>query len=154
MGFPGSSDGKLSACNAGDPGLIPGFGRSPGEGTGNPLQYSSLENPMDRGAWQARVNGITRSQTHLSSTLKKGRDILGGPLVKTASTARGAGSIPGSGRSPGEGTGNPFQYSCLENPMAGQAWQATVHGVAKFRIERLHVHFLFIIYIVCLWLRW
>ena len=50
-GFPGDSDGKASACNAEDPGLIPGLGRSPGEGKGNPLQYSCLENSMDRGAW-------------------------------------------------------------------------------------------------------
>ena len=50
-GFPGGSDGKASACNAGDPGSIPGSGRSPGEGNGNPLQQSCLENPMDRGAW-------------------------------------------------------------------------------------------------------
>ena len=49
--FPGASDGKASAYNVGDPGSIPGLGRSPGEGTGNPLQYSCLENPMDRGAW-------------------------------------------------------------------------------------------------------
>ena len=51
LDFPGGSDGKASACNAGDPGLIPGSGRSPGEENGNPLQYSCLENPMDRGAW-------------------------------------------------------------------------------------------------------
>ena len=49
--FPGGSDGKVSACNAGDLGLIPGLGRSPGEGNGNPLQYSCLENPRDGGAW-------------------------------------------------------------------------------------------------------
>ena len=49
--FPGSSNTKVSAYNAGDPGSIPGSGRSPGEGNGNPLQYSCLENPMDRGAW-------------------------------------------------------------------------------------------------------
>ena len=49
VGFPGGSDGKESACNAGDPGLIPGLGRSLGEGNGNPLQYSCLENPIDRG---------------------------------------------------------------------------------------------------------
>ena len=48
--LPGGSDGKASACNAGDPGLIPGLGRSPGEGNGNPLQHSYLENPLDRGA--------------------------------------------------------------------------------------------------------
>ena len=51
MDFPGGSDGKESACNTGDPGLIPVSGRSPGEGHGNPLQYSFLGNPMDRGAW-------------------------------------------------------------------------------------------------------
>ena len=49
--FPGGSDGKASACNVGDPGSIPGLGRSPGEGNGNPLQYSCLENPTDGGAW-------------------------------------------------------------------------------------------------------
>ena len=52
---PGGSDGKGSACNAGDPGSLPGWGRSPGEGNGNPLQYSCLENPMDRAAWWAIV---------------------------------------------------------------------------------------------------
>ena len=54
-GFPGGSDGIESACNVGDSGLIPGLGRSPGEGNGNPLQYSCLENPMDREAWGATV---------------------------------------------------------------------------------------------------
>ena len=56
-GRPDNSDGKESACNTGDPGSIPGSGRPPGEGNGNPLQYSCLENPMDRGAWQATVHG-------------------------------------------------------------------------------------------------
>ena len=60
MIFPCSSVGKESACNAGDPGLILGLGRSPGEGNGNLLQYSYLENPMDRGAWQAIVRGVAR----------------------------------------------------------------------------------------------
>ena len=50
-GFPGGSEGETSTCNAGDQGLIPGSGRSPGEGNGNPLQYSCLENPMDGGVW-------------------------------------------------------------------------------------------------------
>ena len=59
-GFPHSSVGKSSACNAGDLGLIPGLGRSPGEGNGNPLKYSCLENPMDRGAWQATVHRMAR----------------------------------------------------------------------------------------------
>ena len=57
--FPRSSVGKESASNAGDPGSIPGSGRSPGEGNGNPLQYSCLENPMDWGTWQATVHGVT-----------------------------------------------------------------------------------------------
>ena len=60
MGFPHSSVSKEPACNAGDPGLIPGLGRSPGEGNGNPLQCSCLENAMDRGAWQATVHGVAR----------------------------------------------------------------------------------------------
>ena len=66
MGFPGGSDGKESAFNAGDPGLIPRSGRLPGEGNGNPLQYSCLENSMDRGNWQPTVHGITKSRTQLS----------------------------------------------------------------------------------------
>ena len=63
--FPGGSDGKESVCHAGDPGWIPGLGRSPGEGDGNPFQYSCLENPMDRGAGWATVHGVTKSQTQL-----------------------------------------------------------------------------------------
>ena len=64
-GFPGDSDGKESACNAEDQGLIPGSGRSPGGRHGNPLQYSCLENLMDRGAWWAIIHGVTKSQTRL-----------------------------------------------------------------------------------------
>ena len=62
----GGSEGKPSACNAGDLDSIPGSGRSPGEGNGNPLQYSCLENPMDGGAWWATVCGVAKSQTRLS----------------------------------------------------------------------------------------
>ena len=65
-GFPGGSDDKASACNAGDLGSIPGLGRSPGEENGNPLQYSCLENPMDRGAWWATAHGVAKSWTRLS----------------------------------------------------------------------------------------
>ena len=61
--FPGGSDGKESACNAGDQGSIPGLGRSPGVGNGYPLQYSFLENSMDRGAWRATVHGVPKSGT-------------------------------------------------------------------------------------------
>ena len=66
MGFPGLSAGKESACKAGDlpaVGSIPGLGRSPGEANGNPLQYSCLENPMDRGACKATVHGVAKSWT-------------------------------------------------------------------------------------------
>ena len=65
-GFPGSSAGKESACSAGDLGLIPGSGRSPGGGHGNPLQRSCLENPMDGGARRAAANGVAKGQTLLS----------------------------------------------------------------------------------------
>ena len=66
VSFPGSSVGKESAFNAGDLGSNPGLGRSPGEGNGNPLQYSCLENPMDRGAWWAIVHRVAKSRTQLS----------------------------------------------------------------------------------------
>ena len=64
--FPGGSDGKASAYNEGDLGSIPGSGRSPGEGNGNPFKYSCLENPMDIGAWLATVHGVAKSWTRLS----------------------------------------------------------------------------------------
>ena len=63
MGFPCGSAGKEPACNAGDPDLIPGSRRSPGKGNGNPLQYSCLENSMDRGVWWATAHGVTKSPT-------------------------------------------------------------------------------------------
>ena len=65
-GFPRALDGKESTCNAGDLGLIPGLGRSPGGEHGNPFKYSCLENHMDRGAWQATVQRIRKSQRQLS----------------------------------------------------------------------------------------
>ena len=66
QGFPGDSEVKPSASNTGDLGSIPGSGRSSGEGNGNPLQYSCLENPMDGGAWWATVHGVAKSRTQLS----------------------------------------------------------------------------------------
>jgi len=66
LGFPSSSDGKPFTCNAGDLSLIPELGRSPGKGNGSPLQYSFLENSMDRGAWWATVHGTAKSWTRLS----------------------------------------------------------------------------------------
>ena len=67
MGFPGGSDGKETACNVGDLGSISGSGRSLGEGNGNPLLYSCLENSMDRGAWWATVYEVTKRLTRLSN---------------------------------------------------------------------------------------
>ena len=66
MGFAGGSNCKESACSVGDLCLIPGLGRSLAEGNGNPLQYSCLENSMDRGAWRATVHGVAKSQTQMS----------------------------------------------------------------------------------------
>ena len=65
-GFPGGSEVKASASNAEDPGSIPESGRSPGEGNGNPLQCSHLENPRDRAAWWAAIYGVAQSQLHMT----------------------------------------------------------------------------------------
>ena len=113
--FPGGSSSKVSAYNAGDQGSIPGSGRSPGGGHVNPLQYSCLENPMDRGALWAIVHGVTKSRTQLSDFTFQG--FPGGSGGKECACNTGnLGSIPGSGRSPGGGRVNPLQDSCLENP--------------------------------------
>ena len=109
LGFLYSSVGKESACNAGDPGSIPRSGRFPGEGNGNPLQYACLENPMDRGAWQATVHGVARVGRDLATLLLVVISLCfpGGSEVKaSARNAGDLGSIPGLGRSPGEGDGN------------------------------------------------
>ena len=82
MGSPGGSVSKESACNAGDSGINPGWGRPPGEGNGNPLQYSCLGNPMDRGTWQSTVHWVTKSWTWLKllgSLWKCGEKIPGEP---------------------------------------------------------------------------
>ena len=77
QGFPGGSEVKASASNAGDPGSIPGSGRSPGEGNSNPLQYSCLENPVDGGAWQATVHGVAKSRTQLNNFTSPNVPFLG-----------------------------------------------------------------------------
>ena len=81
-GFPSSSDGKESACNAGILGLFPGLERSPEEGNGNPLQYSCLENPMERGAWQATVHRLTKSWTWLKRLSTSVHRAQAGKIVK------------------------------------------------------------------------
>ena len=133
MSFPGGSAGKESTCNVEDLGLISGLGRSPREGNGYLLQYSSLENSTD-----CIIHWVAKSWTWLSNR-------------SSAGDARNVGSIPGSGRSPGEGNGTPLQYSCLENPMDRRAWRATVCGVAKsqtwlstsFRLKQIYFFLFF-----------
>ena len=73
MGFPGGPSGKESACNAGHMDTIPGLGRSPGGGHGNLLQYSCLENPMDRGAWRATVHRVAKHWTQLKGLSTRAR---------------------------------------------------------------------------------
>ena len=75
MDFRGSSNGKASADNVRDPGSIPGLGRFSGEGKSNPLQYSCLKNPMDRGVWWATVHGVAKSQTGYSPWGRKELDM-------------------------------------------------------------------------------
>ena len=83
MGFPGGPEVKASAWNAGDPSSIPASGRSPGEGNGNPLQYSCLENPMEGGAWWATIHGVAESRTQLSNftfTFKMYHTLIGNSI--------------------------------------------------------------------------
>ena len=138
--FPGGSLVKNPPARAGDTGdvgLIPGLGRSLGGGNGNPLQYFCLENPMDRGALWVPVHSVAKSWPWLVTWDARRNNWVfpRGTMVKNspanAGGARDASSIPRPGRSPGEGNGNPLQYSCLENPMDRGAWGATVPGVAK-----------------------
>ena len=119
LGFPGGASGKHShAYRRGkrDMGSIPG--RSPGGRHGNPIQYSCLENPMDRGAWQTTVHRVAKSQTRLKRQhVRKYKDFRGGSDGRESACDTGdLGSNPGSGRYPGEGNGSPLQYSCLDIP--------------------------------------
>ena len=124
MGFPSGSDSKESTCNAGDLGSIPGFGRSPGEGNVYPLQYSGLENSMDRGAWKIIVYGVAKSPDmteRLSPSLPPLLLPRGGTSGKEAASQCSRGERgrfhPWVGKILEEGHSNPLQYSCLEKPM-------------------------------------
>ena len=114
--LPHGSVGKESTWKAGDLSLIPGSRRSPGEGNGNPLQYSCLENPMGRGTWRATLHGIARV----------GYDLVTKPPPYVYPQPFELPSHSG-----GEGNGNPFQCSCLENPRNRGAWWVAVHRVTK-----------------------
>ena len=106
LNFPGDSDGKASVYNEGDLGSIPGSGRFPGEGNGNPFQYSCLENPMDGGwcrdcPWDCKESGMTEQLHFLSLLPFEGRDFPGGSDGKESTCNEGdLSSIPGLGRSP------------------------------------------------------
>ena len=88
-----------------------------GEGNGTPLRYSCLENPRDGRAWWAAVYGVAQSWTRLKRLRSSSSSSGGSDGKESACHAGDPGSIPGSGRSPGEGNGNLVQYACLENPM-------------------------------------
>ena len=133
-GFPGGSDSKASAYNVGDPGSIPGFNpwvrkiswRRKWQPTPVflPGKSHGRENLVGYSPWDRRV-GHNWSDLAAAACSTVGKE--------SACSAGYLGSSPGSGRSPGEGTGNPFHYSCLENPMERWAWQAIAHGVARVR---------------------
>ena len=118
MSFPGGPVVKNPPANVGDArdvSSVPGSRRSPGGGNDNSLQYSCPENPVDRGAWQATVHGVA-VRHYLAAKQQTTRCF----------NVEDPGSIPGLGRSPGEGNGNPFQYSCLENSTDRGTWQTTI----------------------------
>ena len=129
------------AGNARDASSIPVLGRSLGVGNGTPLQYSCLENSMGRGAWWATIPGATRvghdwAHTYTLRThtqLLWLRASLIPQSVKNPPAMQETCSIPVLGRSPGEGNGNPLQYSCLRNPMDRRGWQVAVHWVTRVR---------------------
>ena len=104
---------------------------SPGEGNGMPLQYSCLENPMNRGTWWATVNGVAKSQTRLSDFTFTFASLVAQRLKRLPAMWETWVWSLGREDSPGEGNGHPLQYSCLENLMDRGAWRATVHGLTK-----------------------
>ena len=103
------------------------YGPLGGEGNGNPLQYSCLGNPRGGGAWWTAIYGVARSQTRLKRLSSSSNMVLWVALgvknhLTNAGDLRDVCLIPGSGRSPGRGHGNPHQYSCLKNPMDRGGW--------------------------------
>ena len=147
MGFAGGSDSKESACNSGDPGLIPWSGRSLGRGDGNPLHCSFLKNPMDRGAWWAAVHRVVQSQTrlkHLSIAQHKIYTHIYGLSWWLSSKESTTVSIPGLGRSPGEENDNPLWYSCLGNlwreEAGGRPWDGKELDMTEWLKSKNKLH--------------
>ena len=132
---------QKTACHEGDMGLILRLGRSPGEANGNSLQHSGLGNPLDRGAWQATVHGVTRLRHDLATKPPPPMKTIGlwackvvlmvKNLPASVEDIRDMSLLPGSRRSLGAGNGTPLQYSCLENFMGRGSWWATVHGMQR-----------------------
>ena len=123
-GFPGGAEVEASACNGGDLGSIPGSGRCPGEGHGNPVQRSRVGNLMNKGVWWAAIHEIAESDMTERLT-----------LLYLYTKAGDAGLIPGSGRSLGEGNGNSLQCSCLGNLMDRRVWWAQSMGSQKSQTQ-------------------
>ena len=138
-GVPGGSEGKESACNAGDPGLISGPRRSAGEGNGNPLQYSCLENAMDRGTGGLQSTGSQRVRQNWATNTFTFTS--GGSVVKNLPA--NAGNIGGSRyhicirKSPWRRKRQPTPVFSPENPMNRGAWQTTVCAVAESETTEL-----------------
>ena len=143
LGFPDGSSNNESACSARDRGSIPGSGRSPGGGHGNPLQYSGLENPVDRGAWWATIHGVAQSDmTERAGLSFSSLSLLGfmvnshywnciisiecGPWGREESDTTEQLPFHFSLSCTGEGNGNPLQCSCLESPRDRGAWWAAI----------------------------
>ena len=141
VGFPHSSVGKESACNAGDPGLIPGSGISDGKGIGYPLQYSGLENSMDYSPWGHKEwdTTVTLTFTYMCVYIyifNFWASKLAHMVKNLPANARVVGDVclvPGLGRSAGGGNGNPLQYFCLKQPMDRGAWCA----IQYMRLQRV-----------------
>ena len=117
LDLPGDSDGNEFVCSAGDPGSVPGSGRAPGEGKGNPLHYSCLENSMDRGAWWATVHGVSKSRTR-SKPHPRGPGSTPRAL-RVQSPPRDPGSTPVAQAPPPEPSGsNPHPVTQAPPPVA------------------------------------
>ena len=119
LGFPGVLAGKNPPGNAGDTGSIPGSGRSSGEGNGNLLQYSCLGNPMDRGAWWATVHGVAKELDTTEQLNNRPCHSFKSCALPPSCNQHANQQIEHSQQ---PRNGNPLRYSCLKNPMDGEAW--------------------------------
>ena len=129
LGLPGGSDSKESACNAGDPGLIPGLGRPPGEGKGYPLQYPCLENPMDRGAWQLQSAGPHRVGRDWATNIFT--FTLCGLLPPCPGAEPAPLALEGEGKTPGPPGKAPLLYS--DSPLsAASPLEHKLHEAESF----------------------